>query len=120
MLDIHPQPQRSRVEVWIGERSIDIGRMDESVLIEGIHAARKVLASAITEGLFRHEEEVEFEHLHHFDSVEECTSHLIAKDWCESVADETLIESTRDLLSQGNAEIVIREPVRVARLKRLG
>ena len=119
MLDIHPQPQQPQIEVRIGERSVDAGRLDVSTFMGEIHAARRVLASTIAEAFFLNEQETEFEFLYHFDSVDECKSYLVAEAWCETVADEALIETTRDLLSQGESEILMRVQVRAARLKRL-
>ena len=120
MLDIHPQPQRSQVEVRTGECSVDVGRLDESTLIRVIHAARKVLASTIADGLFANEEEMEFEFLTYFESIDEWTSYWEGARFAESVADEPLMERTRDLMSQGEGEILIRELARATRLKRLG
>ena len=120
MLDIHPQPQQPQIEVRIGERSVDVGSLDVSTFISEIHAARRVLASTIAERVFQKEQETEFEFVFHFDSVDECKSYLVAEAWCESEADEALIEKTRDLLPPGEDEILMRVPVRAARLKRLG
>ena len=120
MLDIHPQPKHSQVEVRIGERSVEVGRLDESTLISAILGARNILASAMVAKLFLKEEEREFEFFYHFDSVDEWTSYLVAESWADLVAAEPLIETTRELLSQGEGEILMRELARAARLKRLG
>ena len=120
MLDIHPQPRHSQVEVRIGERSVDAGRLDVSTFMSDIHAARRVLASTIAERMFLKEQETEFEFLYHFDLVDECKSYLLTEAWCETEADEALIESTRDVLPPGDGEILMRVPVLAVRLKRLG
>lgn len=120
MLDIHPQPERSQVEVRVGERSVDVGHLDGSSLISAIHAARKILASTIADGLFVDEEETEFEFLSYFDSIDEWTSYWANSRFAEPVADEPLMEATCALMSQGEGEILMRELARAVRLKRLG
>ena len=120
VLDIHPQPQQPQIQVRIGERSVDAGRLDGSTFISEIQAARKALASTITERFFSKELETEFEFLFHFDSADECKSYLVSEAWCETEADEALIETTRDLLPRGQGEILMRVVVRATRLKRFG
>ena len=44
----------------------------------------------------------------------------MAEAWCETVVDEALIETTRDLLPPGEGEILMRVPVLSTRLKRMG
>ena len=119
MLDIHPQPQQPQIEVRIGERTVDAGRLDVSTFVSEVHAARRVLTSTIAEGLFLKEQETEFEFLYHFDLVDECKAYLLAEAWCETQADEALIESTRDVLPLGDGEILMRVPALATRLKRL-
>ena len=97
-----------------------MGRLDVSNFVSDIHAARRVLSSTIAERYFQKERETEFEFVYHFDSVDECKSYLLAEDWCETEADEALIESTRDVLPPGNGEILMRVPVLATRLKRIG
>ncbi len=119
LLDIHPQPQQPRIEVRIDRGSVEFGRLDSSIFTGDIHTARGSLASTIAQGLFLIEEETEFEFLYHFDDVDECKSYLLEEAWCETAEDEALIESTRDLLSQGEGDILMRVQVRAARLPRL-
>ena len=95
-----------------------MGRLDVSNFITDIHAARRVLASTIAERFFQKEQETEFEFVYHFDSVDECKSYLLAEAWCETEADEALIESTRDVLPPGDSEILMRVSVLATRLKR--
>ena len=117
MLDIHPQPDHSQIEVQIAGRTIPVGRLDETDLIEGIHAARKVLASTVEAGHFAFEKERTFEFLYHFDTVDACLSFLAEEDWGE--LDLTIASWARDLLTKGEGEILMRESVRAARLRRL-
>ncbi len=119
MLDIHPQPHHSRVEVRFAERYVEVGHLDESSFIDEVHAARRTLDSTVVEGLFLEEEQAEFEFLYHFDSVDEWTSYLEAYSVGDPNTDKPLIEATRILMSQGEGEIVMRELVRAMRLRRL-
>ncbi len=119
VLDIHPQPQRPRIEVLADDGLVEVGRLDNSVFAGDIHTARGSLASTIAQGLFRAEEETEFEFLYHFDDVDECKEYLLEEAWCETAEDETLVEATRDLVSEGGGEILMRVQVRAARLRRL-
>ena len=116
VLDIHPQPQQPQIEVLIGDRSVDVALLGVSTFISEVHAARKVLTSTIAERFFQKEREAEFDFVYHFDSVDECKSYLVAEAWCESEADEALIETTRDLLPPGEGEILMRVQVRATRL----
>ena len=43
---------------------------------------------------------------------------MVAEAWCETEADEALIESTRDVLPLGDSEILMRVPVLATRLRR--
>ena len=95
-----------------------MGRLNVSTFMTEIYAARRVLASTIAERFFQKEQETEFEFVYHFDSVDECKSYLVAEAWCETEADEALIESTRDVLPPGDSEILMRVPVLATRLRR--
>ncbi len=97
-----------------------MGHLDESTFISEVYTAHRILASTIEERLFLNEQETEFEFLYHFDSVDEWTSYLEAHSFGDPEADKPLIETTRNLMSQGQGEIVIRELVRATRIKRLG
>ncbi len=116
-MDIHPQPDPSKIEVQVAGRTIPVGRVDEADLIEGIHAARRVLASTVEAGHFAFEKERAFEFLYHFDTVDACLSFLAEDDWGE--LDPTIVSRARDLLAKGEGEILMRESVRAARLRQL-
>ena len=119
VLDIHPQPRQPEIEVRIDRGSVELGRLDSSIFVGDIHTARGSLASTIAQGLFLMEEETEFEFIYHFDDVDECKSYLLEEAWCETSEDEALIDATRDLLSKGEGDILMRVWVRAARLRRV-
>ena len=118
MLDIHPRPEHSRVEVRVDGKSTEFGKLDESSLIQSINAVHLTLASAIWDGFFVHEETRHFEFLYHFDSVDACESFL-AEEWYEDFqVDPALMSHARELLANKEGELVIKEPVQAARLRR--
>lgn len=119
MLDIHPQPQHARIEVHYGDRKVDMGRLDESAFIEVVHWAHSVVASTIADGLFRQEREEKFEFLYYFDAFDEWTRYILEHDFGDPKADKPLIEATRDLMSQGQCEVVMRELIQATCYRRL-
>ena len=118
MLDIHPEPINSRVEVISSGGSLAVGELDESSLIEAIEAARSVLDGVVERGLFAFEQEEKFEVLHHFTSVEGWLKEL-DNEWEHVQVSPEIVERVRRLMDAGDAEIVMREPTRAARFRRL-
>ena len=103
ILDIHPRPRASEVEIRIPGHFIHVGHLDETELIRRIHDARREIASMI---------------LYHFDRVEECIEFL-GREWDDSTMDGTTIDKARQLLGNQMGEIIIRQPLWAATLKRL-
>ena len=117
VLDVHPRPEHSRVEIRADGKSTEFGQLDESSLIQSVNAVHLTLASAIWDGYFVHEETRHFEFLYHFDSVDACESFL-AEEWEDFEVDPALMSRARELLANNEGELVIREPVQAARLRR--
>ena len=117
VLDVHPRPEHSRVEVWVDGKSTECGNLNESSLIQSINATQLNLASAIWDGYLVHEETRHFEFLYHFDSVDACESYL-AEEWRDCEVDPALMSRARELLANKEGETVIREPMQAARLRR--
>ena len=118
MLDVHPRPEHSRVEIRADGKSTEFGQLDESSLIQSVNAAHLTLASAIWDGYFVHEETRHFEFLYHFDSVDACESYL-AEEWEDGFqVDPALISRARALLANKEGDLVIREPMQASRLRR--
>ena len=117
MLDLHPEPRHSRVEVHSGSRIRDVGRLDESEFLPDIDAAEKVLAAAIARKRFALEAEKRFDFLHHFTSVDEYKAFLIDEEW--GVLEPAVESRARELLAAEGGELVMREPVWAGRLRRL-
>ena len=116
-MDIHPRPDHSQVEVRVGGKSIQLGALDETSLIQSIHAARLVLAMSMWDGYFVYEEIKNFEFLYHFDTVDDCESFL-AEEWEYIELDPATASRARELLAGREGKLLIREPVRAACLRR--
>ena len=56
----------------MGGKSIQLGPLGETSLIQSIHAAHLVLALAVWDSQFVYEEIKSFEFLYHFDTVDDC------------------------------------------------
>lgn len=117
LLDVHPQPVNSRIEVWQDGRVHDLGEVDQREDTRDIEDARSQLELLVNEGLFTPETNDFFELLEHHDSVASWQ-----EKWDEEeyglVADPELLASARELLSTGGGELVIREQVRASRYRR--
>ena len=118
MLDIQPEPDHEWVEVQVGNKYVPIGRLDKSSFITDIKAARNVLASLIEAGYFVIEDEVKFEFIYYFDSVENWLSY-IGEHRRRSVLDPDIVARSRGLMSQGGSGLRMRESSRAARLRRV-
>jgi hypothetical protein len=118
LLDIHPEPTNSRIEVVTHGDSVSMGELDESSLIATILAARSAFNGLVERGLFACEREEKFEYLHYFTSVEGWLDE-IDNEWEHAEVAPEIVDSVRRLMDAGNAEIVMREPTRAARFRRL-
>lgn len=118
LLDVHPEPVNSRIEVWQGDRVHELGEVDQQEDHREIEEARSQLELLVKGGLFAPEAKDFFELLEHHDSV---------ASWQEKWADEgyrliappEMFEQAEKLLSSGGGELVIREQVRATRLRRV-
>ena len=72
LLDVHPQPQPSPIEVRTGAGTAELGQLEYSPgFIRTMSNADEALASLDRDGMFRNEREEEFLLLHHFESLAE-------------------------------------------------
>ena len=116
-MDIHPRPTHAQVEVRVDGKTIPLGSLDESSLIQSINAARLVLAMAVWDRHFVYEEIRYFDFLYHFGSVDACESFL-AEEWEDVELDPATAARARELLSGRAGELVIREQVWASCLRR--
>ncbi len=119
---MHPQPQEYRtVDVRFGDELRHAGRLHrQAFFIADIRALRDTLGAAVSAGLFQLDEEVEFDFVEHYDSVDSWTVGLANPRVGELVADEQLIQSARAKMPAGQAEIIVTQLERAARFLRLG
>ncbi len=122
LLDLHPQPHEYRtVDVRLGDEVRRAGRLHrQAFFVADIHAAQDTLAAAVSARLFRMDEEVEFEYVEHYDSVDSWMACLAKPRVGELVADEHLILSACAMMPAGQAEIIVTQLERAARFARLG
>lgn len=118
LLDIHPQPQNSHIEIWQNGLVHHLGEIDQHEDHEEIEAAREHLKSFQQDGLFTEEKQGFFELLEHHPSVESWQNRWEEEGY-RLVAKPDLLDSANDLLASGGGELVIREPVRATSLHRL-
>lgn len=118
LLDIHPQPQNSQVEVWQDGLIRHLGEVDQHEDHVEIDAAREHLRSFQRDGLFAVEKRGLFELLEHHPSVTSWQDRWDREGY-RLVAAPELLDSANDFLASGGGELVIREPVRATSFRRL-
>jgi len=118
MLDLHPEPGNSRIEVWQGPTVHDLGEIDQQEDNREIEDARGQLELLVEEGLFAPEASDFFELREHYESVAGWREKWASEDY-RLVAPPGMFESAEKLLSSGGGELVVRERVRATRFRRL-
>jgi len=118
LLDVHPQPENSHIEIWQNGRINLLGEIDQSEDHAEIEAARVHLDSFRNGGLFVEEQLGFFELLEHHPTVEHWQDNW-ADNGYRLLAEPSLLESAKQLLKSGGGELVVREPVRATALQRL-
>lgn len=117
LLDVHPAPENSRIEVWEDGQIHRLGEIAQDEDHKEIVAARSHLQAFERDGLFRTEESAVFELLEHHPTVESWEDRWEYEGY-RLVAEPKLLETARALLQRPSTELVIREPVRASRLRR--
>lgn len=117
LLDVHPQPVSSRIEIWQDSGTHDLGEIDQEEDNREIEDARAQLELLVEEGLFAPEAAEFFELHEHYDSVASWEEKWAAENY-RLFAPPGMFESATRLLSEGG-ELVIREQVRATRLRRV-
>lgn len=118
MLDIHPQPTNSQIEVWTGDEVHRLGEIDQREDHAEIEAARAHLHSFEVDGSFVKQAEGHFDLLEIHDSVESWQERWSYEGY-RLLASEELLEAARVLLARPACELVIREPVRATTYSKL-
>ncbi len=118
MLDIHPEPEPSPIEVQAGDRSLAAGLLHDPSLIDDIHATTAVLASAIEAGYFVRECVTTYDFVYHFDSVDEWLAYMAAF-WAAAIIDPNVVARARSLLQAEGGELRIRQRLYAALLRQV-
>ena len=121
LLDVHPQPRPSPIELRSGACATDLGQLEYGPdFIQTLSNSDDVLASLDRDGTFRNESNEEFLLLHHFESFADWQEFMAQEAEYYVPPDSTMIQMIgRRLLSKG-AELVLEEWVRASRFTRLG
>jgi hypothetical protein len=118
LLDVHPQPENSLLEVWQGSGVTRLGKIDQEQDIREILESRACLATLESDGMFATSERRFFDLLEHYENAQDWLERWARKGWAFEVSNE-LLESANKLLADGGGELIIREPVRATVLKRV-
>ena len=96
-----------------------MGSMDDTAYIRDIHAGRAVIASLIGERLLARERDTVFEQVLHASDVDSWLAHREARS-SRSILDPHTIDRVRELLIQGDGEILVVHRGYACGLRRLG
>ncbi len=118
MLDIHPEPEPSPIEVQAGDRRLAAGLLHDPSLIDDIHATTAVLASVIEAGYFVRECVTTYDFVYHFDSVDEWLAYMAAF-WAAAIIDPDVVARARSLQQAEGGELRIRQRMYAARLRKV-
>lgn len=118
LLDVHPQPNNSEIEIWQDGVMHPLGEIDQREDHEEIESARVHLSSFEQRGMFVRDSARFFDLLEHHPNVESWQNRW-AEEGYRLVAPPELFEAADSLLTAGGGELVIREPVRATLLRRV-
>jgi hypothetical protein len=116
LLDVHPQPVNSAVEVWDNGRVEHLGFLEEEEDNEEILDARVRLSEVEREGWYVTERRRHFDLVSLFPSVEEWQAFQAHEGYASGISDE-LLKSANLRLAAGGSEFIIREPIRASLLR---
>lgn len=119
MLDIHPEPRNSLLEVWTEDSILVVGELSESHTTKRVLATRRVRAAIMEQGYFELEAERTFSFCYHFDSFDALSIYLEKAKWFDREGDALLIDRAEKIWQREKGQIVIREFLYASRLHRL-
>lgn len=116
---MHPEPENARIQVRIGQKTHEVGTLDDTEYIRDIHAGRAVIDSLIREGLFAREREAVFEQVLHASDLDSWLAYREERS-SRSILDPHTVVRARALLAGEDGEILIVNRGYAGRLARLG
>lgn len=121
LIDIHPSGEPSLIEAHVDGQLLPAGQLVEPN--DGVEyvEADEALANVTGRGLFIMEREGFFDFLRHAPNIVELVDHIEAEQWDAYVPKETVSRAMALMGEPGEGkEIILREPVRIARYRSLG
>jgi len=118
LIDIHPPPEPSSIDVRVAGRTHAAGWLHETDDYGDYEAADEALAAIAARGLFAIERQGIFSFLTYVDTLVELRNYL-TEEWENASIDDVTAARVEELMSapQRDKEIVLREQVRIARLR---
>jgi hypothetical protein len=120
LIDIHPTSEPASIEVRSGPYTTLAGWVQEPDDYAEYDLADAALARVVAGGLFRVERQGVFEFVWHADTLDDLRA-FMAEDWKEATIDDITAGRIEERMStpERDKEIVVRESIRIARLKPL-
>ncbi|OGO72336.1 MAG: hypothetical protein A2Z37_10580 [Chloroflexi bacterium RBG_19FT_COMBO_62_14] len=120
LVDIHPTPEPPAIQVRVGSEIHAAGWLREADDYVEYEEADRAIDDAIELGMFVLERQGQFDFTTHAGTLRELKDHLEA-EWQEAFIEDTTILAIEDLLRtpQQDKEILLRESVRISRLRPL-
>jgi hypothetical protein len=115
LLDLHPEPEYPELWVRTDDGVTTVGKLDTSINIGKVHAARDALTSVIETGYFTREDVKSFEFHYYFSDVDVWLEYM-AGHWTDAAINPTIPTRARALLRRPTDRLLIRERVHAARL----
>jgi len=117
LVDIHPPPEPSSIDVRIGGQLHPVGWLRDTDDYGDYEAADAALATIVARGLFTVERQGAFSFLTHVDTPAELRRYL-AEEWENASIDDVTTARIEEWMStsERDKEIILRESVRIARL----
>ncbi len=113
LLDVHPEPEHSPVEIRRIAETIAIGQVDQIEDIADITGAYASLRQVLDAGLYVLEDERTFDFVRHFESIETMLAYREARQSSGTIAEEVLVRG-RELLAEAPGEVCVRHMIRAA------
>ena len=120
LIDIHPPPDPASIEVRVGARTTLAGWLNETDDFAPYEDADRALAQVVQSGRFTVERDGTIALITHADTSAELREY-VAEEWEHARIDDITAGRVDELLSTPgrDKEVILRETVRIARLKPL-
>jgi len=118
LIDIHPSGEPPPIEVRLGQQMAVVGWMKEADDFVEYAQASAALSEAIQRGWFEVERKSTIEFATCADSISDLREYL-AKEWKDAILEEAVMAKATELLDtlERDKELVVREQIRIARLR---